>query len=158
MKGYGSRSATFKASPTSPTAAFIFQFGNTAGNIVYVYVPVVSDASASSTVKNNPDIVDLTVTGGSLKDFAVGATGALSAFNVLDWTDYNQWYTAVGSNGNTILVSNFIYRVITASTATATATKSTLTTSVLAETWNTATSGDKLCYASTLTTGNVHMM
>ena len=63
MKGYGSRSTTFNTTPTSPTAAFIFQFGSTAGNIVYVYVPVVSDASASSALRNNPDVVDLTLIG-----------------------------------------------------------------------------------------------
>ena len=82
----------------------------------------------------------------AITSFADGAS--LSAFNVLDETDYNQWYT--GTNGkNTILVSNFVYHIKTLPTVTTA--KVTLPTTV----WDIAKTGDKLCYASTLTTKNV---
>ena len=94
----------------------------------------------------NPDITTVD----SFSSFAVGS--ALSTLNFLDQTIYNQWYTAV-SGSNTVLISNFIYTVT--STSTAGTTESAITTTMVGMNWDVTGTGDKLCYASTITTGNV---
>lgn len=83
----------------------------------------------------------------AISSFVDGAS--LSAFNVLDETDYNQWYTA-STGKTTILVSNFVYNIkaLPAALGASTVTLPTV--------WNIASTGDKLCYASTLTTQNVN--
>jgi hypothetical protein len=82
----------------------------------------------------------------AISSFVDGAS--LSAFNVLDETDYNQWYTA-SSGKTTILVSNFVYNI----KALPTESTSKIT---LPSAWDISSTGDKLCYASTLTTQNVN--
>ena len=82
----------------------------------------------------------------AISSFTTG--GSLSAFNVLGETDYNQWYTgAVGKK--TILVSNFVYHI------TALPAESADSFSLTSDSWDIGNTGDKLCYASTLTTKNV---
>lgn len=90
-------------------AALILQFGD-ASNTVYVYIPVVTTLDNTNT--------DITVVD-SFTSFAVGSS--LSALNFLDQTIYNQWYTVV-SGTNTVLISNFIYKVASIGSALATAT------------------------------------
>lgn len=82
----------------------------------------------------------------AISSFVDGAS--LSAFNVLDETDYNQWYTA-STGKTTILVSNFVYNIKTLPAALG-------GTVGLPTVWDIESTGDKLCYASTLTTQNVN--
>lgn len=105
VKGYGTRAN----SPLAPLqGAFIFKF--TSGlNIVYVFVPV------TTSITSNPDLI--ATSPAAITSFAYG--NSLSAFNVLDQTDYNQWYSStVGKT--TILVSNFVYNIKTAPAPTTT--------------------------------------
>lgn len=104
VSGYGTRSPTANVAVT-PEAAFTFKFSDGTRN-VYVYIPVTTTGNAK-----NPDMVDLTASGGAVGSFVIGATPTpLTSFNMLDQTDYNLWYTAV-SGFDTILVSNFIYKI-----------------------------------------------
>lgn len=108
-----------------------------------MYIPVTDTADT-----NNHDVTTVD----SFSSFALPAS--LSTLNFLDQTLYNQWYTvAVGSN--TVLVSNFVYKLSSISTAQAAA--SALASTVAGIDWNAAIAGtgDKLCYASIITTGNV---
>ncbi len=130
----------------SPTAALILQFSDTA-NTLYMYIPVI-DAATLGSDKVNPDITTVD----SFTSFDTSST--LSTLNFLDQTIYNQWYTvAVGSN--TVLVSNFIYKV--SSIANAQATQGAASLAMTGIDWASAitSTGDKLCYASINTTGNV---
>lgn len=108
-----------------------------------MYIPVTDTADPT-----NHDVTTVD----SFSSFAIPAS--LSALNFLDQTIYNQWYTVVVGT-TTVLVSNFIYKV--SSIATAEAAASTLAGTVAGIDWNAAIAGtgDKLCYASTITTGNV---
>jgi hypothetical protein len=110
-------------------------------------VPVI--VSSSATITNNPDVIDLTNTAtlGSSSLNAFTYQLALSAFNFLDQNNYNLWYTAV-SGTNTVLVSNYIYRITTTAAA---GSSQDLAASLSVFTAPT----DKLCYASTITNGNV---
>jgi hypothetical protein len=110
-------------------------------------VPVI--VSSLATIVKNPDVIDLTNTAtlGSSPLNAFTYQLSLSAFNFLDQNNYNLWYTAV-SGTNTVLVSNYIYRITATSV---TASSQNLAGSLSAFT----TPSDKLCYASTVITGNV---
>jgi hypothetical protein len=129
------------------TDAYIFQFTSGASN-VYLYIPVTKDASLTSV-----DLVDLTsglAPSNSLANF--GDSSSLSAFNFFDLTDYNQWYTTV-IGLNTLLASKFIYRVANIPN---TLINGTASTNLQALSFTqTSSYGDKLCYASTETNGNV---
>lgn len=132
-------------------AAFVFTFTDGTNN-VYVYIPVVT-----GDFKYNPDFVDLAQLGEALGSFSLAsspATVSLSVFNILNKNDYNQWYTAVRGT-NTVLVSNFVYRIASV----AGDTSEPVIDAIFGLTWNAvvATTGDKLCYASTFTTGNVYI-
>jgi hypothetical protein len=131
------------------TAALILQFGDTAGNTVYLYIPVI-DTAALGSDNINPDITTVD----SFTSFALPAS--LSALNFLDQTIYNQWYTVVVGS-NTVLVSNFIYKVAALPSQT---TQGAASSAMTAIGWANAisASGDKLCYASTITTGNVSIL
>jgi hypothetical protein len=107
---------------------------------------------------SSPDVVDL-ISGlapsNSLANFNDGSS--LSAFNFFDLTDYNQWYTTVFMNQNTLLVSKFIYRVSTMPTPTSSSTSGTAgynLNQLIPPAFQSATYGNKLCYASTETTQN----
>lgn len=114
----------------------MFQFTQGLYN-VYVFVPV----TTSST--KNPDLI--ATSPAAISSFVGGSS--LSAFNVLDETDYNLWYTA-STGKTTILVSNFVYNIKALPAALGSGTVT------LPSVWNIASTGDKLCYASTLTTQN----
>ena len=134
--------------------AYLFQFSDGTNN-VYVYIPVTTNGSIY-----NPDLVDLTTAGGALAGFVIPSSGSavpLTPFNMVNELTYNQFYTSnVGTSS--ILVSNFIYKVAAANVAAASSTEAAWQTTMLTSTnWNTALASNsaKLCYASTLTTGNV---
>ena len=116
----------------------MFQFTQGLYN-VYVFVPV----TTSST--KNPDLI--ATSPAAISSFVDGSS--LSAFNVLDETDYNLWYTA-STGKTTILVSNFVYNIKALPAALGGGTVT------LPSVWDIASTGDKLCYASTLTTQNVN--
>ena len=120
------------------------QFASGSSN-VFVYIPIIIGPVAPN---NNADVVDLTLTSlvsNSIYNLADGSS--LSPFNFFDMTDYNQWYTAV--NGpNTVLTNKFIYAVSNTTFAGAVAIAAAPASTLTAITFNVATTGDKLCYAS----------
>ena len=73
-------------------------------------------------------------------------------FNIFNKNNYNQWYTAV-TGTNTVLVSNFVYRIKSVLSTTT----GTFVSDMVGVSWPIGSTGDKLCYASTLTTGNVYL-
>jgi hypothetical protein len=155
VTGYGNRATNASSYTATPNGAFIFKFSDSASNTVYVYIPIIdsttTNAAALAKIANNPDTIDLTLLGGSLSTFTYPTP--LSAFNFLDQNIYNLWYTAV-SGSTTILVSSYIYRIGTAPAAT-TSTAQILTVSAIDWATVISSTGDKLCYASTITVGNV---
>jgi hypothetical protein len=132
----------------------VFQFSDGTNNI-YLYVPFTTSGSS-----DNAAVVDLTSTAApsaysALKNFQI-TNSSLTAFNILQRTELNQFYTSVVGK-NTLLVSNFIFKV--ASTSTALPSQGTASISMAAiGTWDAqgAIVGNKLCYAST-SNGNVIM-
>jgi len=141
---------------TTIAAVALFQF-TSGSNMVYVYVPFSSKSiSSNPTASNNlsPDLIDLTnsyslLSSNSLSSFNSNQT--LTAFNFLDNTDYNQWYTSVIGT-STILISKFVYNINSVSTASSTSGITALSTLDFGST--VTTTGDKLCYAS-ISMGNV---
>lgn len=123
-------------------------------NAVYVVFPVTATVPANT--QYNSAYLDLRVENSkapanSIYNFDV-ASSEMSAFNLFAGTDYNIFYTAtVGSN--TILISSFILIVNSLATTDTSAGFSELMTLD----WDAAipTTGDKLCYAATSSTGNV---
>jgi hypothetical protein len=90
----------------TPTSAVLFKFTSGTTN-VYVFVPFIT-ASSSPISAYEIDLSSNLVPSNTLKDF--NGNSALSAFNFLDLTTYNQWYSAfVGSD--TVLVSTFVYKI-----------------------------------------------
>lgn len=143
----------FNTTYTSIFAAYIFKFTSNSNN-VYLWIPITTSLTPANNSYNSPDVVDLTSSkapSNSLNTFT--NTSSLASFNYFDLTDYNQWYTTV-IGLNTLLVSKFIYKVASYAT---TSSSSTVATSLLGLGLSTAQSlyyGNKLCYASTDTTGN----
>jgi len=145
----------------SISAAYVFQFTSGVSNVsnVYLWIPVTTSPVPTTYSLSSPDVVDL-ISGlapsNSLANFNDGSS--LSAFNFFDLTDYNQWYTTVFMNQNTLLVSKFIYRVSTMPTPTSSSTSGTAgynLNQLIPPAFQSATYGNKLCYASTETTQNV---
>jgi hypothetical protein len=158
VNGYGFKFSTTNTTyAVTPDAAYLFQFSD-GTNIVYVYIPVTTTGNIY-----NPDVVDLTAAGGAVANFVVPSSGSavpLTPFNMVNENTYNQWYTSnVGTSS--ILVSNFIYKVPAANVAAAITNQAAWQVTMLTNTnWNTAlaTNSAKLCYASTITTGNVSII
>jgi hypothetical protein len=141
---------------TAPTAGFIFQFYD-GSNTVYLYIPTIT--SSSTRTLYDTYYIDLTTSGApsnSIGNLNLGGA-ALSAFNFIDGTNYNQFYSVAYSAGarSTLLVSSFYYGV-SSSLASQTTTMGSLWTSLTNIDWSTAAmaTGTKLCYAATFTTGN----
>ena len=128
----------------------------TGSNALYLVIPVTatvpSDASYSEAVMDLR-VGQSNVVANAIYDFNVASSG-FNAFNLLDLTDFNIFYTAtVGFN--TILVSNFVFIVNSVASAdSATTTFSGLTTN----NWDldVPSTGDKLCHAATFSTENVN--
>ena len=135
------------------TAAYVMKF--TSGlNTVYLLIPVT--ATIPTAASYSEAVLDLrvgqpNVPYNAIYDFSVTSSN-FNAFNILDLTDYNLFYTAtVGSN--TLLVSNFVFIISSIAGATNTATFGDITTL----NWDGAvpSTGDELCHAAQATTGNV---
>ena len=94
---------------TTIDAAAVFLFSSGSNN-VYVYIPFTT-AAVTVTDNTNPNIVDLTATSAPSNSLSSwDGNGALTPFNFLIQTDYNQWYTA-SINSDTVLISNFVYKI-----------------------------------------------
>jgi hypothetical protein len=94
----------------APQGAHIFEFSDGTNN-VYLYIPTtVASIPADQT---QVDLTSPLAPSNSLKSFT--GTGALSPFNFIDMTDYNQFYTLTAGK-NTLLASKFYYRVSNAPT------------------------------------------
>lgn len=146
---YDSTAATFTSHlyTTSPTGAHIIKFSDGTNN-VYVYIPTTTSA-IPNTDQTGIDLTKTSAPSNSLYSFT--GMGALSPFNLIDMTDLNQFYTITTAT-NTLLVNKFYYKVTTGPTQSGT----NLYTEMNGKSWSSNyKTGDKLCYASTETTGNV---
>lgn len=95
-------------------------------------------------------MVDLTSSKISNSLSGFNGNGVLSAFNLFDQNNYNQWYVQnIGTRY--VLVSKFVYKVnsVTNMVSSSTTPASTINGMALSATTAAAT-GQKLCYASTI--------
>ena len=137
------------------TASYLFRFSS-GSHFLYLVVPVTTTVPASNAYSEA--VVDLRTSATNPVRNAIYSFntvgGALSAFNLLDQTHFNIFYTS-SVDLSTILVSNFVFLVDAHPTTPNSAT--TVFGGLTTLDWNAniPTYGDKLCHAAQITTGNV---